>query len=73
MSADKLKKLIISLTQDIEFEYNGIKGAICPFSHSSFSVSFGDEEKAYNNIDDVMKTTIIGGEPLEKIAHKLII
>lgn len=71
MNGDKLKKLILSLTQDIEFIYNGVHGAICPFNHNKISVAFGDVEVEYDNINDVMNSTVFEGKSLRDIATEL--
>ena len=67
MTAKDLRKLIDSLTDDIEFSYNGIDGSICPFSRENISVSYGKEEKTFSSIDEVMQTPFIAGKAIEAI------
>ena len=43
MKPDKLFELIDSLAGDIDFEYNGKHGAVCPFSRNDITVSYGNE------------------------------
>lgn len=41
MKKEDLKKWVEELTQDIDFEYQGISGSICPFSLSDISLYYG--------------------------------
>ena len=74
MSAEKLKKLILSLTCDIEFEYKGIHGGILPFSCDNIVVFWGEEEEPPEEIcneENIMECRIIDGVPLKNIAEEL--
>lgn len=73
MRAVKLQALIESLTDDIEFQYKGTWGAICPFSHTNISVSYGDTEKTFDSVDATMNTPFIDGKPMKDICEKFII
>ena len=64
MNASDLKNWIDSLTDDIEFVYRGVSGAICPFSRNNISVSYGNEEKTFDSVDAAMNTPFIDGKPL---------
>ena len=71
MNAEDLKKWIIDLTDDITFEYEGKRGAICPFSLTDISVGYDGEEFDYTSIDEAMNTKFINGFSLNEIADKL--
>ena len=72
MKSNDLKKLILSLEQDIEFTYNGKFGSICPFSANEISVAFDGNIKEYDNIDDVMQDKFFDGESLNEISELII-
>lgn len=69
MSAKELRDWIDSLTDDIEFLYKGIWGSICPFNRNDISVSYGDDERTFYSIDDVMNEPFIDGKPLKNICE----
>lgn len=71
MNKEELFELIDSLKCDIEFEYKGIHGAICPFSRSDIEVTYGDNDKVYSNIESLMEDPFFDGECLIDIATKL--
>lgn len=71
MTKKKLYDMIESLTGDIEFEYDSIHGAVCPFSRSDISVSYGDNEHSHNNIDDAINDKMFGGKSLNEIADQI--
>ena len=71
MNRDDLKKLIDSLTQDVEFDYNGMHGSICPFSRSEIHVRFGEKTREFKSVDAVMDTPFFGGKALGEIADQL--
>jgi len=73
MKATKLRALIESLTDDIEFQYNGVWGSICPFSLTNISVSYGDMEHTFDSVDSVFDEPFIDGMPLKDICYKFII
>ncbi len=72
MKAENLKDWIDSLTQDISFVYLGIEGAICPFSRTDISVVYGDEERTFYSIDEVMNQPFITNKPLKDICESFI-
>lgn len=71
MTSKELYEYINSLAGDIDFEYNGIRGAICPFSRTDISISFGEKEHTHTSIDDVMSDKFFGGKSLNEIAGQL--
>lgn len=71
MKAKKLKDWILSLTDDIEFEYSGISGSICPFSLDNISVTYAGKTKDYDNIDDVMSDNFFNGKSLNEISEQI--
>ena len=42
MTLKELRELIASLAYDIEFEYRGVHGSICPINHNDIALSYGD-------------------------------
>lgn len=73
MNKQALRQMIDSLLSDIEFDYNGVHGAICPFSRTDIVVGFGDTEVRYSSVDEVMESDIFNGNRLEDICEKLSI
>lgn len=71
MNAEKLKKLILSLTQDIEFEYLGVQGCICPFQRDNISVAYGDMTKDYTDVDEMMNDPIFSGKSLTEVCGQI--
>ena len=41
MKPDKLAEMINSMAGDIDFEYKGKHGAVCPFSRTDIALSYG--------------------------------
>lgn len=71
MSEKKLYALIDGLTQDIYFVYKGVEGAICPFSRTNIAVGYGDQDKTFTSIEDVMSEPFICGKPLREICESI--
>ncbi len=71
MNAEDLIDWIDSLTADIEFEYQGILGAICPYSRTDISFCYGDDDIKCSSIDEVMTTPFITGRPLKDICEEI--
>lgn len=73
MKANELQSWIDSLTQDIDFEYNGVPGSICPFTRNNISLCYGEVEVTVNSVDAAMETPFISGHTLTEICEELII
>lgn len=71
MSPKKLKELILSLTQDVVFEYKGKYACINPWNPKKIEVGYGDEVKAYTDIEDVMNDKFYDGKSLMEISEQL--
>lgn len=71
MSPKELEKLILSLTQDITFLYEGEYACINPWNSQKIEVGYGDIVKTYDNIQDVMQDNIYHGKSLEEICEQL--
>ena len=71
MRKAELKKQILSLTQDITFEYHGKSACINPWSEDKFEVGFGDIAKTYTDIEDLMNDPLYDGKTLSQICDKL--
>lgn len=73
MKRSELKKQILELTQDITFEYNGKSACINPWAADKFQVGFGDVEKTYTNIKDLMEDPLYDGASLSQICCDITI
>lgn len=71
MDAGSIKNLILSLTQDVEFIYDNVNGSIIPLSTDNISVSYGDKNKNYKDIDDLLADPFFNGKSLNDIADKI--
>ncbi len=71
MNVDKLRDWILSLAQDIEFDYKGKHGVICPWNVHSFTMAYAGEDKDYTDIEDLMMDKVFNGMSLNQIAEKL--
>ena len=71
MTRKELYDLIDSLSQDIEFEYNGKTGAICPFSREDISVSYGLDSVSVSSVGEAMSIRFIGGHSLDELCEKV--
>jgi hypothetical protein len=59
------------LTRDIEFNYKGVNGLIMPYSEFDFVLCYGDADKQYTNIDDVMNDKFFIGKSLTEICQEV--
>lgn len=73
MKAKQLRQDVEDLLLDIEFQYKGEWGAICPFSREEIAVKYGDLEKTFDSVDALMTEPFIDGKPLKDICDKFII
>lgn len=71
MKPEKLKEWISSLTDDIEFSYQGVNGAICPINCGQIYLSYGDDTYDAVSVDDAMQAKICGDKSLDEIAEQL--
>lgn len=71
MKPDKLRALIDSLLEDIEFQYKGIWGSICPFARDDISLCYNGKEVTVDSIDKAMTTPFVGGHSLDEVANEL--
>ena len=71
MKAKNLKELILSLTQDVVFEYDGAVACINPWNEAKIEVGYDDNTKMYDNIDDVMNDPFYHGKSLQEISEQL--
>lgn len=72
MSPNDLRDEIASKVADVSFNYNGKSAGIFPEVHDSiptYVVCFGDEEKVYSDIDEVMSDKFFDGKSLAEIAE----
>lgn len=71
MEKADLRKQILSLTQDITFEYNGKSACINPWAADKFLVGFGDAAKTYTDINDLLNDPFYDGNSLTEICDTL--
>ncbi len=72
MSADELKDEISEQCNDVSFVYNGKASGVIPqFDRvpPTFFVWYGEEEKVYSDIDEVMSDKFFDGKSLAEIAE----
>lgn len=63
--------MILSLTQDIVFEYKGRYYCINPHNKNYFTVGTEDDVIEYDNINNVMSDLIYSGDCLNDIASEI--
>ena len=71
MNASDMRKLIDGLTQDIDFEYQGKRGSICPFSRADISLCYDGIEISVDSVDKAMNTAFISGQTLAGVCEEL--
>ena len=71
MSAKDLRDWIESLTDDIEFRFNGLFGSICPFNRHDIALCYNGIAVTAHSIDEAMSTPFIGGKSLDEISDQL--
>lgn len=71
MNKDKLRSLILSFLQDIEFSYNNKDYCINPYNKNKFEVGCGDNVIIIDDIDKLMTAKIFDGECLNDISNSL--
>lgn len=69
MKANDLRKWIDSLTDDIEFFYNGKHCSVCPISRSEIYLAYGEITYDAISIDDAMNAPIFNGKALGEISE----
>lgn len=71
MKASDLRKWIDSLTQDIDFSYNGKNGSICPISRTNISLCYNGDTVDVQSVEAAMSTPFIDGKSLNDLCDKL--
>lgn len=66
-----LREEILKVIDDIEFEYQGKYGSICPFSENDISVAYNGESWRFDNIEDVMSARVVAGKSLSDIENEI--
>lgn len=70
MKIQVLKKLILSFTQDIEFDLNGTHCSICPINSKRIILCYNGISKTCKSIDEVMSSKVFDGKSLSEICEK---
>lgn len=71
MKAQDLRGWIDSLTQDIEFEFCGKQGVICPFNRQDISLCYDGKEVTVHSVDAAMNEPFILGKSLMGVCEEL--
>lgn len=71
MNANNLRDWIDSLTDDIEFRYQGLFGSICPFNRQNISLCYHGNEVTVHSVDEAMSTPFIDGKSLNDLCDQL--
>ena len=71
MNVKELKKRILYLTQDIEFEHGGKEYVIVPFNRNRFVLGGGNESVECTSIEAVMDTPFFGCKTLSQIVKQI--
>ncbi len=71
MTASDLRNWINSITQDIDFSYNGKNGSICPISRTNISLCYDGNTVDVQSVDVAMSTPFIDGKSLNDLHDKL--
>ena len=71
MTRKELYNLIDSLSMDVEFEYNGEAGSICPFSRDDIALSYGEISVSASSVDEAMSLPLIDGASLSDLCEQI--
>ena len=71
MKCEDLRNLIDGLTQDIDFEYRGEYGSICPFSRTDISLCFRGHAVSVTSVDAAMAEKFIDGKSLSEVISEI--
>ena len=71
MKPKDLEDLILSLTQDVIFEYDGEIACINPWNPNKIEVGYSGMVKTYDCIEDVMEDKIYHGRSLREICGNI--
>ena len=71
MKPDALRDWIDSLTDDIEFQYKGLWGVICPFTRSEISLCYNGHELTVDSVEKAMSTPFIAGHSLNELSTEI--
>ena len=71
MNQYELRAWIDEMSQDIDFEYLGVCGVICPFSSTDISMCYDGKDQTFDSIDAVMNTPFFDGKSLAEVCHEM--
>ena len=66
MKASDLRAWIDSLTQDIDFSYDGKDGSICPISRTNISLCYDGDAVDVQSVDTAMDVPFINERSLRE-------
>lgn len=73
MNKSKLKKIILSFTQDVLFSYKGKEYCINPFNEKKFEIGTQSKVYEFNSIDELLSANIFDGRSLNDISDEICI
>ncbi len=69
MKPKDLRDWLDSLTQDIDFLYQGVCGSICPLSRERIELCYGDNYATAYSINEAMSIPFIDGKSLTELCE----
>ena len=72
MTRKELYEWIDGLEQDIEFEYKGKYGSICPFSREEIAIFYDGKSESASSVENAMEIPFIDGLALNDICGKIV-
>lgn len=73
MKSYDLKNLILSLNQDVVFDFHGKTCCINPWSSKKIELGYMDTAKTYTDIDKLMQDPIFDGKSLNQISSEIVL
>ena len=71
MTRQELYNLVDGLTQDIDFEYEGKQGSICPFARDRIAVCFDGESFIAGSVEEALSIGIVNGVSISAICDRI--
>ena len=66
---DELRKDALTLITDIEFEYKGKRGVLCPYRRDKFVLAYtaDDPGTEFNDLDKLLNAPYFGGKSMAQV------
>jgi len=69
MKSKELYNWIESCVQDIDFEYNGKLGSICPFNRANIALCYDGYAVDVHSVEEAMQIPFIDGKSLAQLCE----